>query len=323
MLLEFKMKNYKSFKQELDFKMIPTRIKDLEYSIICKEINNEKMIKALSSSVIYGPNSSGKTNIIGGMDVLRSIVLEGNIKNKETVTTPNTAVDRLELIPNIESKSDEPVSFSIKFYSQGFIFDYNLSILIGEFLDLEFDRQIINEELYINNSMIYKRNDDLTIGRLDVIDDYKIENFSKETAEKIARTNLDGKELFLNGMFKSLYSKKIFDIIYEWFKNNFKIIYHFDKMHILPTISSNEPNKKLFVDKNLNKAAKIFGLTSKQISYQIDNDNGVSTPLSIIESKGKNVGLPADWFESFGTLRFTNIFPLILVAIKERIYISS
>ena len=36
MLLEFKMKNFKSFKEELDFKMIPSQIKDLEYSLICK-----------------------------------------------------------------------------------------------------------------------------------------------------------------------------------------------------------------------------------------------------------------------------------------------
>ena len=32
MLLEFKMKNFKSFKEELNFKMTPTQIKDLEYS---------------------------------------------------------------------------------------------------------------------------------------------------------------------------------------------------------------------------------------------------------------------------------------------------
>ena len=70
MLLEFKMKNFKSFKEEMDFVMIPASIKDLEYSLIKKEING-KEIKALSSAAIYGPNSSGKTNVIGGMEVFR------------------------------------------------------------------------------------------------------------------------------------------------------------------------------------------------------------------------------------------------------------
>ena len=42
MLLEFKMKNYKSFKEELDFKMMPTTIKDLEYSLLTKTINKKR-----------------------------------------------------------------------------------------------------------------------------------------------------------------------------------------------------------------------------------------------------------------------------------------
>ena len=148
MLLEFKMKNYKSFKEELDFKMMPTTIKDLEYSLLTKTIN-KKEIKALSTAAIYGPNSSGKTNIIGGMDVFRSIILNGNIRNKEKITTPNTAVDKLELIPNIESSENEPVSFYIKFLTGEMLVELRVSMLLGSFLDAKYDRKIVNEELYI------------------------------------------------------------------------------------------------------------------------------------------------------------------------------
>lgn len=316
MLLEFKMKNFKSFKEELEFKMIPTQIKDLEYSLIYKE-SKGKTIKALSSAVIYGPNSAGKTNIIGGMDVLRSIILNGNIRNKETITTPNTAVDKLELIPNIESEKDEPVSFYIKFFTQEVIIEYKLAMLLGEFIDSEYDREIINEELYVNNIMIYKRDEGLTIGKIDSIKEYLIENFSRDTAEKIAKTNLDNKELFFNGMFKTLYSKKLFDIIYEWFKNNFKILYHADMVHFSPIISSENKEKKYYVDKPLNKAVKDFGLTSKQIVYPINGDKESIEPLSMIEFKGGKAILPAEFFESFGTIRFLNIFPIILMTIRD------
>lgn len=316
MLLEFKMKNFKSFKEELEFKMIPTQIKDLEYSLIYKE-SKGKTIKALSSAVIYGPNSAGKTNIIGGMDVLRSIILNGNIRNKETITTPNTAVDKLELIPNIESEKDEPVSFYIKFFTQEVIIEYKLAMLLGEFIDSEYDREIINEELYVNNIMIYKRDEGLAIGKIDSIKEYLIENFSRDTAEKIAKTNLDNKELFFNGMFKTLYSKKLFDIIYEWFKNNFKILYHADMVHFSPIISSENKEKKYYVDKPLNKAVKDFGLTSKQIVYPINGDKESIEPLSMIEFKGGKAILPAEFFESFGTIRFLNIFPIILMTIRD------
>lgn len=316
MLLEFRMKNFKSFKEELEFKMVPAPIKDLEYSLVCKKIKG-KSIKALSSAAIYGPNSAGKTNIIGGMDVLRSIILNGNILNKETISTPNTAADRLELIPNIKSKKDEPVTFYIKFFTQEIIIEYRLSMLLGEFVDTKYERKIVKEELYINDAMIYRRNDDLNIGKINNIKEYLIENFSKDTAEKISKTNLDSKELFLNGMFKSLYSKKLFDIIYEWFKNDFKIIYHADRIRFSPIISSENKDKKYYIDEPLNRAIKDFGLTSEEIVYPINGDKESIEPLSLIDVKDGRIVIPAEFFESFGTIRFLNIFPMILMAIKD------
>ncbi len=47
--------------------------------------------KALSSAVIYGPNASGKTNIIGAMETFKQIVLRGNIRNVEVKDSPNLA----------------------------------------------------------------------------------------------------------------------------------------------------------------------------------------------------------------------------------------
>lgn len=318
MLLEFKMKNFKSFRNEVDFKMTPARIKDLEYSLITKKIKGND-VKALSSAAIYGPNSSGKTNLIGGMEVFRSIILSGNIMNKENSISPNTAVSNLELIPNIKSGKNEPVSFYIKFVSQELMIEYKIAIELGKFLEPDYNRKIVEEELYINNVLIYERNSQLKIGKIEEIKEYLIENFSNDVAEKISKTNLDDKELFLNGMFKTLYSKKIYDIIYEWFKEKFRIIYHADKMQILPIISSNNNDKKYYIDKTLNKALNDFGLTSRSIAYPINNDKEQTDPLSIIELDDGNVILPAEVFESFGTIRFLNVFPLIIMAIKKGI----
>ena len=315
MLLEFRMKNFKSFKEEMDFKMLPTRIKDLEYSLITKNIKGNE-VKALSSAAIYGPNSSGKTNLIGGMEVFRSIILSGNIMNKENITTPNTAVNNLELIPNIRSNEKEPVSFYIKFVSQDLMIEYRISIELGKFLESHYDRKIVEEALYINNVLIYERTNQLKIGKIEEIKDYLIENFSNDTAEKIAKTNLDDKELFLNGMFKTLYSKKIYDIIYEWFREKFRIIYHADKMYITPIIASNSKEKKYYIDRTLNKALKDFGLTSENIAYPINRDKEQTDPLSMVKLDDGTVVLPAEVFESFGTIRFLNIFPLISMAIK-------
>lgn len=314
MLLEFKMKNFKSFKDEMDFRMIPAqKIKDLEYSVIKKKIKN-KNLKALSSSVIYGPNSSGKTNIIGGMDVFKAIILRGNIKNSDDVTNPNMAKNMLELIPNINS--DEPVEFYIKFLADNVLVELKIKIALGSFMQTNYDRKVIEEELKINNNLIYNRGEKLKIGELDSIKEYLIENFDENVAEKIASSNLDKQELFLNGIFKTLYSKKIFDLIINWFKNRFVIVYHADMIKFSPMVQPKNTNKKLLIDENLNKAIKDFGLTSEDIVYPITDKREEIKPISVIGIKDKKRMLPAEIFESFGTIRFLNIFPLILKAMR-------
>ena len=84
MLLEFKTKNYKSFAKEMVFSMTPApKQKGLDYSILSIQAGS-KTYKGLSSAVIYGPNASGKTNVIGAMDTFKAIVLRGSIRNADS-----------------------------------------------------------------------------------------------------------------------------------------------------------------------------------------------------------------------------------------------
>ena len=113
MLLNFKTKNYKSFVEEMDFSMTPApKQKGLDYSILSMSVDG-KTYKGLSTAVIYGPNASGKTNVIGAMDTFRSIVLRGSIQNTD-ITSPNTAAAKLELVPNCK-EIQMPTEFSILF----------------------------------------------------------------------------------------------------------------------------------------------------------------------------------------------------------------
>ena len=320
MLLEFKIKNFKSFKEETSFKMIPApKIKDLEYSLISKKVKGN-IIKALPVAVIYGPNASGKTNIISAMDVFRSIILKGNIKNNEAYTTPNTAVDRLELIPNIESKENETVDFYIKFTTKKLLIEMDLKIGLGKFLQEEYSRSILNEKLKINNQEIYNRNSNIVeIGKINEISKYLIKCFSKDVLEKISNANLDKQELFFNGIFKTLCSKEIYDIINNWFENDFKIVYRSDKIQSFPISDVKDKGKKYFVDKMLDLAGKDFGITSTNIAYPIKEDKNDIEPLSLIKLENGKAGavIPATIFESFGTIRFLNIFPMIVSTIKN------
>lgn len=61
--------------------------------------------------MIYGPNASGKTNLIGAMDTFKSIVLRRNILEAER-TGMNAAEAVLEMIPNCR-EPQTPTEFSV------------------------------------------------------------------------------------------------------------------------------------------------------------------------------------------------------------------
>lgn len=155
MLLEFRAKNYKSFKEEFIFSMSPAqKQKGLNYSVLNQKIGS-KEYKGLSSAVIYGPNASGKTNIIGAMDTFKSIVLRGNIRNSDERNSPNAAASLLELVPNNASLVHEPVTFYIKFIESNIVIEYSLSVDLGAFLDTDNKRKIVSESLNINEKSIF------------------------------------------------------------------------------------------------------------------------------------------------------------------------
>lgn len=319
MLLEFKMKNFKSFKEEMVFKMTPAqKIKGLEYSLIKKNAKN-KEYKALPTAVIYGPNSSGKSNIISAIEVFRAIVLRGNIKDTENNSNLNVAIDRLSIIPNIESNEDDPVYFYIKFITENLLIEFSLKFKIGKFMRMDYDREILEEELKINDKLIYNRSDKINIKNIDSIKEYLIENFKEEIVESIYEGNVDNKELFFNVFFKTLYSKKIFDIIYNWFENNLEIIYRSDRVHSAPVLSQADASKKFYVDKIIDKVAKRFGTISDNIAYPISEKKDEIKPVSLIKSKNDNKGIviSSEVFESLGTVRLMDIFPMIYIAIKK------
>ena len=124
MLLEFKFKNFKTFQKETLFSMTPAnKIKDIEYSVL-------------------------KTNIISALEVFKSIILKGNIKNGNyAFTSPNEAVKKLELIPNLSLDKPQPVEFEIKFITGGIVYQYGIQIDLGTFLDSNYNRKILSETL--------------------------------------------------------------------------------------------------------------------------------------------------------------------------------
>ncbi|CAN2326889.1 ATPase AAA-type core domain-containing protein [Fusobacterium sp. oral taxon C10] len=309
MLLEFRVKNYKSFKEELIFSLTPVlKEEKLKYSIL-KEKIGEKEYDGLSTSVIYGPNASGKSNIIGAMDTFKKIILRGNIHNSQNRETSNIAAEMLELIPNNGLIEKSPISFFIKFIEKELLIEYNFSIDIGGFLEsADYERKIIEESLKINNFEIYNRKNDLKIKEINRIKDYLVNDFkeNEDGITTIAKNNLNSEELFLMNGFKTMFSSKLVAIISEWLNNKFIIIYRADFLQANYTGNNVVDN----VENEINKVAEEFGRGSNELKYYRNEKSQRVMLYSILEKNKKRI--PAELFESYGTIRFINIFPFIL-----------
>lgn len=115
MILEFRVKNYLSFKEEQVLSFEPTADKTYE-DIFCVEVKPN--VKILKLGIIYGANASGKTNILHALEFLRDIMT----KHKET-KSQNTG-----FIPFLfdEETKQLPGEFNLIFFINGTKYIYNI-----------------------------------------------------------------------------------------------------------------------------------------------------------------------------------------------------
>lgn len=172
---------------------------------------------------------------------------------------------------------------------------------------------MIKEALSINDSMLFNREDNLEIGKLNTIHDYLVNEFeeNREGAIALAKNNLNNVELFLMNGFKAMFSAEIVTLISNWLKNKFTIIYRADSMQVTQKLTDPK-NEAVYIENTINEAAKLFGISSNDLGYVVDEENENMKLCSIFKRKANNAAIPAELFESYGTIRFVNMFPLIV-----------
>ena len=314
MLLAFSVRNYKSFKDEITFSMVAApKQKGLDYSVFESTISGKKH-RVLSSAVIYGPNASGKTNLIGAMDTMREIVLRGHIKNVNE-NSFNQASNTLELIP-FKGQKNVPTLFSVKFIENGLLIEYSFEIQLGSFLDRKFERFIASEILKINDNVVFERGSDLLVNIENVKNKYLNSRITKniESAKDIAFSSLNDTELFLTNGFKAIFAKELVSLILNWFQTKLTVVYRSDSIKMLREYSDLE-SKKFYVERTLTDVAKEFGIHSNALGYVASPESETTVLSSIIKEGDLKAVLPAEMYESYGTVRFVNEFPLIIGAL--------
>lgn len=116
MLLEFSLENYRSYKSKQTISFEPTSDTTLD-DYFCFKINPKTRI--LKLGIIYGPNASGKTNLLHGLEFLRKIALK-----------PRKSEDSTGFIPFLFDKgsASKPGKFNIMFYYENIKYNYYICL---------------------------------------------------------------------------------------------------------------------------------------------------------------------------------------------------
>ena len=126
MLVNFTFKNFRSFRDEMTLSMEAASIQELSGAVV-KSCDEE----LLPVAVMYGANSSGKSNVLKALKAMRDVLLNSVKLN------PKDKLDAEPFCLDLTS-AEQPTSFEIQFTLNGskfrYGFDYTANEILAEWL---------------------------------------------------------------------------------------------------------------------------------------------------------------------------------------------
>lgn len=129
MLVDFRVKNFRSIKKEQTLSMIASLEKEFEATHLISLNHNE--FSLLKSTVIYGANASGKSNLLKALKTMQGIVLK-SAQGQRGDSFP------IEIFL-FDRSFNEPTEFEISFINKEIRYQYGFSLT---------KEQILNEWLF-------------------------------------------------------------------------------------------------------------------------------------------------------------------------------
>ena len=130
MLIEFKVSNFMSIKEEQTFSLVASKSKELMDShTFDVRLAGQSSMKLLRSAAIYGPNAAGKTNLIRALKVMDEIVLKSALKKGRGDTLPVVPFKLYR-----ESRK-APSTFEVVFLVNGIRYQYGFSATVERIIE--------------------------------------------------------------------------------------------------------------------------------------------------------------------------------------------
>ncbi len=126
MLLEFRVKNFRSYQDEQTLSMLASS--DDSHPSNVSQVGGEEDGRYINSAIIYGANASGKSNLIIAISLLKNLVVlshqhqKGMLLNHHPFRFDQKCIDR-------------PTVFDIRFKKAGILYDYHLAFTSKEIVE--------------------------------------------------------------------------------------------------------------------------------------------------------------------------------------------
>ena len=207
MLVRFTVENFMSFMDEVEFSMVPGKTRIHKDHIYVDE--QRKDIRLLKSSVLYGANASGKTNLIKAMDFAQELIIEGTRANQDIQIIPFLLDNEYISKP---SRFSFEIKVGVKSYTYRFAVDSN-----------RVHSESLVEIRPASERLIFERITDAE-GQTEVIPGripFKTKN-DRRILDFIAKGTRRNQLFLTEAVERNL---PYFDDIYDWFLNRLVLIY--------------------------------------------------------------------------------------------------
>ncbi|MCD4738007.1 MAG: ATP-binding protein [Anaerolineae bacterium] len=201
MLIEFRLKNFKSFKEWQTLSMVASSDRSLPDNVTRVEaLGHNRLVQI---AVVYGANASGKSNLVDALSFVHAFVANS------AESKPGMVIEVAPFLLD-ESSSASPSEFEISFIHQGVRYQYGFSV----------DRQRVYDEWLI----AYPK------GKAQTWFERPVENFNNPT-DWYFGPNLKGEKKKLlpllrpEVLFLSLapkFSNKQLTAVYDWFSDQLR-----------------------------------------------------------------------------------------------------
>ena len=300
MILEFSVKNYRSFRDKQTFSMIPDVGKKEDGRNIYTLSPKYKFLK---SAVIYGANASGKSNFIRALGVFSYLVESG------TNRKPGEDILGYDPFKFQSNKKKEPTRFELDFLHDGIRFTYFLAVNKTEIVE----EGLVYYPSEKHTKLFLRKGQKFSFGE------------SLKGKKKIIKELTTKNQLFLTKGAENNIAQLA--EVYLHIKLNYLVIYHLDTLNEIQLRGNiiEQCKKSNIYRDNFLSLMRSFDTGISDFDFQKKEMVGspdfyeINTRHPLFDSKGKKVGTEVQNFreESTGTQRLFILGGLILEQIMD------